>query len=164
MRLLLLSLLLIALPASGASITDRLLAGLYAEASSTSEPLRVLPSDTPLEVLEQSGRFSRVRLGDNSEGWVESRYITEQKSARLQLLELQARHGALRSRLRDAERLLLELQRAAGAPALPTPATTAEVAAPATMNPWLPALVALLMVLSFIAGIAFKNYRIARRG
>jgi len=95
----------------GARITDRLLAGLYPEPDSVGQPIRVLPSDTPLERLEKQGDFTRVRLGDGSEGWVESRFITDEKPARIMLLELQAKNSQLQQQLRDVERQLKALDK-----------------------------------------------------
>lgn len=92
--------------AQGARITDKLLAGLYPEPDNSAQPTRVLPSDTPLERLEKQGDFTRVRLGDGNEGWVESRFITDEKPARIMLLELQAKNSQLQQQLRDAERQL----------------------------------------------------------
>jgi len=163
---LLLMLLLLSLPIHGASITDKLLAGLYAEPTASGAPLRALPSGTPLEILEQRAGFSRVRLSDRTEGWVEQRYITNTKSAQLMLLELQAKYGAQKARLRDAERLLQQRQREAAA-AVPAAAPGPLVAdPPPTMPAWrawhLP-LITLLMLLSFMAGIAYRNYRIVRQ-
>ena len=105
---LLISLVLVGM-AQGARITDKLLAGLYPDPDSTGKPTRVLPSDTPLERLEKRGDFTRVRLGDGSEGWVESRFITDEKPARIMLLELQAKNSQLQQQLRDAERQLKAL-------------------------------------------------------
>jgi SH3 domain protein len=92
--------------AQGARITDKLLAGLYAEPDTAGQPVRVLPSDTPLERLEQRGEFTRVRLGDGDEGWVENRFITDEKPARVMLLELQAKNSQLQQQLDAAERQL----------------------------------------------------------
>lgn len=97
--------------AQGARITDKLLAGLYPDPDSAGQPTRVLPSDTPLERLEKRGDFTRVRLGDGSEGWVESRFITDEKPARIMLLELQAKNSQLQQQLRDAERQLKALEK-----------------------------------------------------
>jgi SH3 domain protein len=224
-------LLLATTAAWGARITDQLLAGFYANPDSTSQPLKVLPSGTPVEVLENKGEFARVRLGDNSEGWVERRFITDAKPAKVQLLELQARHGALQRELAQARRELKQLR--GGTPAVQAleqtlAATREELArlrrqqpdseadtdqtqaadpglerleqrlieleaqnellrermseaaallgaappdadqaqqAPAgfTLHPWHLPLLALLLLVAFLAGIAFKNYRMARR-
>lgn len=95
--------------AEAARITDKLLAGLYEKPEVSATPLRVLPSDTPLERLEKSGDFTRVRLGDSTEGWVESRFITDEKPARIMLLELQVKNSELQQKLREANKALKAL-------------------------------------------------------
>jgi SH3 domain protein len=89
-----------------AHITDKLLVGLYAEPKSGLQPSKVLPSGTPLEVLERKDAFSKVKLGDGREGWVKSVYISNEKPARAMLLELQAKNSSLQNKLRDAENRL----------------------------------------------------------
>jgi SH3 domain protein len=95
--------------AQAARITDKLLAGLYDEPDSTTAPIRVVPSDTPLERLDKQGDFTKVRLGDGTEGWVESRFITDEKPARIMLLELQVKNSELQQKLRDANKELSAL-------------------------------------------------------
>jgi SH3 domain protein len=82
-----------------AHITDKLLAGFYQQPDTATEPGRLLTSGTPLEVLKQQGEMARVRLGDRSEGWIESRYISDEKPARVTLLEMQAKTDALQKEL-----------------------------------------------------------------
>ncbi len=89
-----------------AHITDKLLVGLYAQPKSGIQPSKVLPSGTPLEVLERKDAYSKVRLGDGKEGWVKSVYISNEKPARAMLLELQAKTSTLQNKLRDAENRL----------------------------------------------------------
>jgi len=166
--LLQIALLMLTLPSYGASITDKLLAGLYAQPAASAVPLRALPSGTPLEILEQRDGFSRVRLGDRSEGWVEQRYITDQKSARVMLLELQAKHGAVKARLREVEHQLAQRQperTATASTAAAGQVTANPLPAPAapTWQPWHLPLIALSMLLSFMAGIAYRNYRMVRQ-
>ncbi|MCW8889172.1 MAG: TIGR04211 family SH3 domain-containing protein [Sedimenticola sp.] len=118
---LLLSLLVFSL-AEAARITDKLLAGLYEKPEVSATPLRVLPSDTPLERLEKEGEFTRVRLGDGTEGWVESRFITDEKPARIMLLELQVKNSELQQKLREANKSLKALgQDAEGSDNAPDP-------------------------------------------
>ncbi|MCB1868664.1 MAG: SH3 domain-containing protein [Gammaproteobacteria bacterium] len=199
---------------AGAYITDKLLAGFYASPDLTSEPIRALPNGTPMEVLEEQGKFSRIRLGDNSEGWVETRFVTQEKPVKMMLLELQAKYAELK-RLVDGNSDSRQIE---------TPVITAPIAGPAgkseiipeqqngsmrredgeagegadqqqphqqtaplrkrllqnpslvsgkletdtqlrtdNFQPWLLPLSLLGLLLSFIGGIAFKNYRIARR-
>ena len=89
--LLLLSMFALAGAGNSAHITDKLLVGMYAEAGTEGTPLRLLPSGTPLEVLRRQGAFAEVRLADDTHGWVEATYITEEKPAKAMLLEAQAR-------------------------------------------------------------------------
>ena len=163
--------------AQGAHITDKLLAGFYEQPDAASQPLKVLASGAPVEVLKKQAGFTRVRLGDNSEGWVESRYISDSKPAKVMLLELQAKHGQMKQQLRQAERELKRLRedlehRPSPSPSpLPDTAVLAtEDSAPATeheqdysLRIWHLPLLALLMLIGFIAGIIFKNHRIAAR-
>lgn len=97
-----LGVLLVSVAGQAAHITDRLLAGLYAEPSTEQKPLKLLPSGTPVEVLERKPGFQRVRLGDGAEGWVEVDYVTEEKPAKAMLLEAQARIAELEAQLAAA--------------------------------------------------------------
>jgi len=116
-----LPLLLLLGSAQGARITDKLLAGFYEQPDASTKPLRVLPSDTPLERLESSDGFTRVRLGDGSEGWVETRFISDEKSSRIMLLELQAKNSQLQQQLRRANQKLKALGEADDAPSAEDP-------------------------------------------
>lgn len=88
-----------------AHITDKLAVGLY-DSPGDGTPGRVLTSGTPLEVLDRRDRHCRVRLGDGVSGWLECRYVTDEKPARVMLLETQARAGRLRERLEGLKRQL----------------------------------------------------------
>jgi hypothetical protein len=168
-----------------------------------------------MEVLEEQGKLSRIRLGDNSEGWVETRYITQETPTRTILLELQAKYATLKRQV-DSD---IRAQQSEALPANPaTPETelserliqaqkhiqqleetiveqknqaekmlrrqesgqpndrkeqTIETVAgePAavtqqhreTSQSWSLPLSILGFLLSFIGGIAFRNYRTARR-
>lgn len=76
---------------SAAHITDRLVVGMYAQPKAEGTPLQLLSSGTPLEVIRRQGGFAEVRLADQTTGWVEAGYVTEDKPARAMLLETQAR-------------------------------------------------------------------------
>ncbi len=92
--------------AQAAHITDKLLVGFYAKPDPASQPTKVLPSGTPLDVQKKNGAFSKVRLGDGKEGWVKTIYISNEKPARAMLLELQAKSGTLQNKLRQKEKAL----------------------------------------------------------
>ena len=103
--------------AQAAYITDKLLVGFYAKPEATSQPVKVLPSSTPMEVLGKQGALSKVRLGDGKEGWVKSIYISTEKPARAMLLELQAKSSTIQNKLLQAEKALKAAKAGAAAPA-----------------------------------------------
>lgn len=90
-------LLLAALPAQAAHITDKLVVGLYAKQSLEGEPIQLLTSGTPIEVLERKSEVAKVRLADDRKGWVEAGYLTEEKPASMMLLEAQAQLRQLKA-------------------------------------------------------------------
>ena len=82
-------LLVLAGAAAAAHITDKLVVGIYAEPLAEGQPLQLLSSGTPLEVLQRKQGFIEVRLADDQRGWVEARYVTDEKPAKAMLLETQ---------------------------------------------------------------------------
>lgn len=83
----------------GAYITDKLVAGLYKEAKVTNKPIKALNSGTPLEVVSRKEGFVQVRTSDGVIGWVESTYLTDEKPARIILLDTQARLSMMQKKL-----------------------------------------------------------------
>ncbi|HEC16814.1 MAG TPA: TIGR04211 family SH3 domain-containing protein [Sedimenticola sp.] len=177
-------LLSMAFPAPAAYITDKLLAGLYENPDPDETPVQVLPSGTPLEILEARGDFSRVRLTDRTEGWVETLLITEEKPAQVMLLELQATAGELRARLQQAEAELEQARTAAPeqqrlqeelaaanrhieelslALAAARPEQARDCNDILALPLWLLPAGALLALAGFIGGVIFRNYRLRKR-
>jgi len=62
-------------------VTDRILLGIHVEADETSTLIKSVPSGTELEVLEESIGFIKVKLEDDTEGWVSSGFVMEQTPA-----------------------------------------------------------------------------------
>jgi hypothetical protein len=168
------ALLFIVLPATGAHITDRLVAELYDAPDAAATPERLLETGTPLEVLEQEERFIRVRLSDGSTGWVERRYVTDEKPSRVRLLELQAETGALKHRLAEAERALAAARArlgqhspSAGPSPRRDPGGTSEQAPRSAGAPapglWHYLAFGAALVIGFGAGVAAYDHRVRRR-
>ncbi len=86
-----------------AHITDKLLAGLYEQPEVAEKAQRLLPSGTPLDVLQRKQGFTEVRLSDDTRGWVESIYVSEEKPAKMKLLESQAKVRQLKAELAGME-------------------------------------------------------------
>ncbi|WP_081999737.1 TIGR04211 family SH3 domain-containing protein [endosymbiont of unidentified scaly snail isolate Monju] len=97
--------------AAAAHVTDRLVIGLYETPALQGEPQRLLASGTPIEVLARRAGKAQVRLGDGTTGWIEARYVSEEKPAAMQLLEARAEIRRLRQRLAGV-RAGIELARA----------------------------------------------------
>ena len=108
----------------GAHVTDKLVVGVYSEPNAEGTPLRLIASGTPLEVIKKGQGFSEVRLADDTRGWVESSYITEEKPAKAMLLETQAK-------LRQMGMELAGLREKAAAEGGATAGTTASAASSA---------------------------------
>ncbi len=176
-------LLLLASPLSAAYITDKLLAGVYESPEASARPLQVLPSGTPVELLKTEGIFSKIRLPDRKEGWVESRYLSEEKPTQVMLLELQAKMGELRHKLQQAE-TTLEQSNKESSDQVATRQKLAEAEQQVNklvqslyesearlterqsllaLPLWLLPTAGLLLLLGFISGVIFRNHRLRKR-
>jgi SH3 domain protein len=95
LRALCLIILLLAAPAGAQSVwvSDQFEVMLRSGPSTNNAIERMLPSGTALEVLEQDGEsgYSRVRTAAGTEGWVLTRYLMGEASAREQLNALTRR-------------------------------------------------------------------------
>jgi hypothetical protein len=100
-------------PVCAGFITDKLAVGLYSSPGDES-PERVLTSGTPTELVDRAGELCKVRTGRGEQGWLECRYLTDDKPARTMLVEEQAQAGNLRAQLAEMRaRLEQEQARAA---------------------------------------------------
>ena len=97
---LLLLLTLISAGASAAHITDKLVVGLYADEKLEGKPLKLLTSGTPVEVVARGSGTVQVRMADDTRGWLEARYISEEKPAAMKLLEVQTELRRLKAQLK----------------------------------------------------------------
>lgn len=82
-------------------ITDKLEVTLRAGHSNEYKILRMLPSGTPVEILEQDPEsgYSRVRVGPDIEGWVITRYLDREPSGRVRAAALGKEVETLRAEL-----------------------------------------------------------------
>ena len=94
---------------NGAHITDKLLAGMYAAPNKTEQPIQLLPSGTPVELIGEQKDFVKVQLVDGKTGWVEKRFLSEEKPAKVRLLALQSKYRQLQGKLDEAEKRMTAL-------------------------------------------------------
>lgn len=71
-------------------VIDRLVVGIHEDTTRDSPVLRLVPSATALEALEERGEFVRVRTGDGLEGWVDAAYVSPELPAQRVVEELEA--------------------------------------------------------------------------
>jgi len=84
-------------------ITDKITVDLHADRFPQSAVLKTLSSGSSVEVLISDGEFSRVRTSDNITGWVESKYLTNEKPTQQAYLDLLAKSRTLEDKLKAAE-------------------------------------------------------------
>lgn len=113
--------------AESAWVSDQFEITLRTGPSTSNAIERMLPSGTELEVLERDAEngYTRVRTAGGAEGWVLSRYLMQEPSAREQLIRLteqltsatsrgsslNSQLGAIRSEVETATRRIAELER-----------------------------------------------------
>jgi len=104
---------LLILPAfsQAAHITDRLLAGMYSSADAENDPIKLLPSGTPLEILTEKNGFVQIQLVDGKEGWVEKRFLSADKPAKVRLLVLQGKYKQIQAEFDEAKKELTKLKK-----------------------------------------------------
>lgn len=84
-------------------VTDKVLVGIYEQATTESTLIKALPTGTPIEVLERDGEYAKVRSPDGTTGWVESSYLIENKPAQLVVLDLTDQQKQLTEQLSLAQ-------------------------------------------------------------
>jgi SH3 domain protein len=98
-------------------VSDMLIITLRQGQGSEYKAIRTLKTGTPVEVLEEDGRYLRVRTQEGEEGWVAKQYISselpkpliiaglKQETNRLgaRIEELEKRHTLLLNQLKEAE-------------------------------------------------------------
>ncbi|HZF16944.1 MAG TPA: TIGR04211 family SH3 domain-containing protein [Steroidobacteraceae bacterium] len=91
-RCLLYSLLLAPLAAAAetAYVSDKLVVGVYATASTEGERLAQLSTGDSVEVLARDLEYAQVRLEDGREGWIRNSYLSSEPPAAAKIPALQA--------------------------------------------------------------------------
>lgn len=87
-------------------ITDKVVVSVHAERFGQGAVLKTLSSGTAVTVLMNDGKYSRIRTNDNITGWIESKYITNEKPSQLEYLELLTKSKTLEAKLKAAEEKL----------------------------------------------------------
>lgn len=98
-------------------VTDELEATVRAGQGTEYRILRIIPSGTPVKILEQTpDGYVRVELRDGKTGWMLSRYLSEVPIARARLADTEKQLAQLteeNARLTDEQRLLAQSEQQA---------------------------------------------------
>jgi SH3 domain protein len=84
-------------------VSDMLIITLRETPNTDGRVLRTLRTDTPVEVLEESGRYLRVRTEAGEEGWVGEQYITHETPKPIIIAQLKDEMNRLREKIEEFE-------------------------------------------------------------
>ncbi len=84
-------------------VSDRLIVTLREAPRKDGVALRKLGTGTPVEVLEESGRYLRVRTEEGEEGWVGKQYISSEVPKPIIIAGLRKEIDLLKARIKEFE-------------------------------------------------------------
>lgn len=85
-------------------VSDMLILTLREGQGSQYKAIRTLKTGTPIEVLEESARYLRVRTQEGEEGWVEKQYISSKEPKAVIIAGLQKETNRLKVRVEELEK------------------------------------------------------------
>jgi SH3 domain protein len=80
-------------------VSDRLIISVRAGQNNTSDVLGHIKSDTPVDVLEEEGRYLKIKTENGLEGWVNTRYIISEPPKTLTIKDLRNERNRLRGEI-----------------------------------------------------------------
>ena len=80
-------------------VSDRLIISVRAGQNNTSDILGYIKSDTPVDVLEEEGRYLKIKTENGLEGWVNTRYIISEPPKTLIIKDLRNERNRLRGEI-----------------------------------------------------------------
>ncbi len=84
-------------------VSDQLIIALRSGPETGAQALTTLKSDTPLDILEDLGKFLKVRIPDGREGYVLSQYVTSDQPKTLRLAGLERERDELQKKIAKLE-------------------------------------------------------------
>ena len=84
-------------------VSDQLIIAMRAAPDTDSTVVTTLKTDTPMDVLEDNGRFLKVRTESGQEGYVLSQYVTAALPQSLQLAQMKKERDALQQKVQRLE-------------------------------------------------------------
>ena len=96
--------------AENAYVTDKLIADIYTEPGAHGEILKSIPSGSIVDVLSKEGGYAKVRTIDKVVGWIDGKYLTNEKPVQMEFVQLVAKYNSLTEKLRDHQQRLTQMQ------------------------------------------------------
>jgi len=96
--------------AQSAFVTDKVIIDIFSEKTSQGEVLKSLPSGTIVEILAREEPYTKIRTSNKTIGWIESKYLTNEKPTQLEYLQLVSKYNSLNEKLKDYQTRLLTMQ------------------------------------------------------
>lgn len=85
-------------------VTDRIMLGVHQDPEANSTLITSIPSGTVVKTLSSNGEFSKIRLGNGTEGWVLSSYLLKEKPAVAELDDLSVKYQQANEQARKSEK------------------------------------------------------------
>jgi len=133
-----LSILTVPAGADTVYVSDQFEIGVHASTNIDSVIIAVIPSGTPLEVIERNGEFVQISTTEGITGWVDARYVVSEKPSvalleerTAELQEAARSLGAARADVEVLRQRVAELRRDAATAARSSP----DVATPGALAP-----------------------------
>lgn len=96
--------------ANSVYITDKITVDIRSEKSAQGERIKSLPSGTIVDVLARNNKYAKIRTKDKVVGWVETKYLTNEKPTQIEYLQLAVKYKEAQAKIEDYQTRLLQMQ------------------------------------------------------
>lgn len=91
-------------------ITDKISIDVHSKPFAKGDLIKSLPTGAIVEVLSKEKGYTRIRSQDDTEGWVESKFLSNEKPTQIDYLQLSAKYKTAQEKIHDYETRLLDMQ------------------------------------------------------
>lgn len=96
--------------ANSVYITDKISVDIYSDKSTQGDRIKSLPSGTIVDVLARENNYAKVRTKDKVVGWIEAKYLTNEKPTQIEYLQLAVKYKEAQAKIEDYQTRLLQMQ------------------------------------------------------
>ena len=91
-------------------ITDKITVDIYSDKAAQGKLIKSLPSGTVVDVLTRENEVAKVRTRDKVVGWIETKYLTNEKPTQIEYLQLAVKYKEAQAKIEDYQTRLLQMQ------------------------------------------------------